>query len=77
VLIDDRVPPFSAEPGRSVWEPDWRVWSWVLAALAAAAGCWLTAGLASFVLLCAVVGCAAEALSRTLPYGQGLREHRQ
>jgi hypothetical protein len=32
---------------------------------------------ASYVLLCVTLGCAAEALSRAMPYGGGLREHRQ
>jgi hypothetical protein len=77
VLIDDRVPPFRREPERPVWEPNWRVWSWVLAALAAAVGCYLTDGFASFVLLCAAIGFAAQACSRALPYDGGLREHRQ
>jgi hypothetical protein len=76
VLIDDRVPPFS-EPGRRVWEPDWRVWSWVLAAVAAAVATALSSGLAEYVLLCVTIGCAAEAISRAVPYGGGLREHRQ
>jgi hypothetical protein len=76
VLIDDRIPPFS-EPGRPVWEPDWRVWSWVLAAIATGVGAALTTGLASLVLVCATVALAVEATLRALPYGAGLREHRQ
>jgi hypothetical protein len=76
VLIDDRVPPFS-EPGRRVWEPDWHVWSWVLAAVVAGVAAALSSGLAGYVLLCVTVGCAAEALSRAVPYGRGLGEHRQ
>ena len=76
MLIDDRVPPFT-DPDRRVWEPAWHVWSWVLAAIAAGVATALTGGLASYVLLCATLGCAAEALSRAIPYGSGLREHRQ
>jgi hypothetical protein len=76
MLIDDRVPPFSA-PEQRVWEPDWRLWAWVLAALAAGIGCFASAGLLSFVLLCAALGCGAQAGTRALPYGGGLREHRQ
>ena len=76
VLIDDRVPPFR-EPERRVWEPDWQVWSWILATVAATVATALSSGLVGYVLLCVAIGCAAEAFSRALPYGGGLREHRQ
>ena len=76
MLIDDRVPPFS-EPGRRVWEPDWHVWSWVLAAVVAGVATTFSSGLVGYVLLCVTIGCAAEAFSRAMPYTAGLREHRQ
>ena len=77
MLIDDRLPPPPARPDQPVWEPDWRVWAWVLASAGAAIGCFLTTGLASFVLLCAAVGCGAHAITQALPYGSGLRDYRQ
>ena len=76
MLIDDRVPPFS-EPDQRVWEPDWRQWAWNLAAVAATVACFATEGLTGFVLLCVAVACGCHAISRALPYGGGLREHRQ
>ena len=76
MLIDDRVPPFR-EPERPVWEPDWRVWSWVLATVVATVATAMSSGLASYVLLCVAVGCGAEAFSRAVPYCGGLKEHRQ
>jgi hypothetical protein len=76
MLIDDRIPPFS-EPDRPVWEPNWRVWSWVLAAVAAGAGAYVTAGLIAYLLICAMVVCAAQACARAMPDLDGLREHRQ
>ena len=76
-LIDDRVPPPSARPDRPVWEPDWRVVGWIAAAVAAVGGAVATAGFVSFVLCCAALGCAAHAATVALPYGDGLREHRQ
>jgi hypothetical protein len=76
VLIDDRVPPFSS-PDQPVWEPDWRLCGLVVAAVAAGAGSALTEGFIAFVLICACVAFAASALTRALPYGEGLREHRQ
>jgi hypothetical protein len=76
LLIDTRKPPPS-EPSRPVWEPDPRTVAWTVAAVAAAIACFSTAGLLSFALLCIALGCGAEAVSRALPYGSGLREHRQ
>ena len=78
MLIDDRIPPFLPPPDeRPVWEPDPRTSAWVAATLALGAGGLLTAGFLSFVLLCAALACGAHAITRALPYGEGLREHRQ
>ena len=76
MLIDTRQPPPSP-PGRPVWEPDPRLWAWVLAAVAAFVGASLTAGVASYVLVCAGVACAAQALVRSLPDPFGMHDHRQ
>ena len=88
MLIDDRVPPFwdphdgdgepgDRQPAQRVWDPDWRQWGWNLVAAAATIACFSTAGLTSFVLLCVAVACGGHAVARALPYGGGLREHRQ
>ena len=78
MLIDDRVPPFlPPREERPVWEPDPRTLAWTVAAVALAAGGILTPGILSAVLLCAALACGAHALTRALPYGEGLREHRQ
>ena len=74
MLIDDRLPP---QYDRPVWEPDWRLWAWVLAAVAAFVGSSATGGLVAYVLLCAGVAFAAHACSRALPYWRGMGEHRQ
>jgi hypothetical protein len=78
LLIDDRVPPFrppADEP--RVWEPDPRTCAWAAAAVVFAVAGLLSPGFASFVLLCAALACGAHAITRALPYGDGLREHRQ
>jgi hypothetical protein len=49
----------------------------VLAAVGATVACFSTGGLTSFVLLCVAVACAGRAVTRALPYGDGLREYRQ
>ncbi len=79
MLIDDRVPPFlpPSDGDRRVWEPDPRTTAWVAAALGTGGGAALTGGFVSVVLACAALGCAAHAATRVLPYGEGLREHRQ
>jgi hypothetical protein len=76
VLIDTRVPP-PTPPERPVWEPDLRTWALVLAAGGSTVGAYETVGFASYVLLCAAIGFGARALTRALPYGDGLREYRQ
>jgi hypothetical protein len=76
VLIDDRVPPFSGAQ-QPVWEPNWHLCAWIFAAVAFTAAAAMTAGLASFVLLCVAVACWARSATIALPYGDGLREHRQ
>ena len=78
LLIDDRVPPFRPpRDERREWEPDLRTCAWVAVAVLTLVGALMTGGLASFVLLCAALGCGAHAITRALPYGEGLREHRQ
>ncbi len=78
MLIDDRVPPFlPPRDERPIWEPDSRTCAWVVVAIALTAGGVALPGFVGFVLLCAALACGAHALTRVLPYGEGLREHRQ
>jgi hypothetical protein len=65
------------EDGLRPWQPDWRVWRWVaVAVLVGYAATRTTGGIG--VLLILVAFCAAcKALDQALPYGGGLREHRQ
>jgi hypothetical protein len=77
VLIDDRVPPFLPGDERPLWEPDPRTCAWVAAAIVFTVGCAVASGFLSFVLLCAAVACGAHAITRALPWGDGLREYRQ
>lgn len=75
-LIDDRPwrPVPSPDP---VWEPNWRVWRWVLAALVMSGGGFVTNGFASYVCVVLAFAFALCALDRALPYKDGLREYRQ
>jgi hypothetical protein len=77
VLIDDRVPPFRAPDEGPVWEPDPTTAAWGAAAVGLGVGGALAPGIVGFGLLCGAIGCGAHAISRALPYGDGLREYRQ
>jgi hypothetical protein len=76
LLIDDRPPP-PVPPDRPVWEPDLRLCALVLIALGSIVGCFMVEGVATLVLVCAALWSATAAMLRALPYGNGMREHRQ
>jgi hypothetical protein len=76
LLIDDRPPPPS-EPSRPVWEPDWALVAWIVAAVAAGVACFATGGVASFVLLCLTMACAGQVVARVLPHVGGMRDYHQ
>lgn len=76
-MLIDTSEPRGPDPGRPVWEPDLRLCAWVLAAIGAFVAAALTAGLASYALVCTGVACAAQALARTVPNPGGMHEHRQ
>jgi hypothetical protein len=78
LLIDDRVPPLR-EPRdeRRVWEPNLRNCAWFAVTIVLFTAAFVVSGFASFVLLCAAIGTGAHAITRVLPYGEGLREYHQ
>ena len=69
--------PDPAPGGRPAWEPDWRLWRWILAAVACAIAADRTEGFVSLVLVLAVFALACKALDELWPRGDGLREYRQ
>ena len=77
MLIDDRTPP--ASPGeRPVWEPNWPMWGWIAAGLAAFVGASATDGIVAVALLFATVACVAQAAVRAFPADAGgMRDYRQ
>jgi hypothetical protein len=59
------------------WQPNWRIWRWVAVALVVGyAATHATGGVATLLILVAFYA-ACKAVSEALPYGGGLREHRQ
>jgi hypothetical protein len=79
MLIHDRDPgtPPEREPRRAPWEPNWRVWRWLLAAGVVAFAAANATGAASTFLMLTVFGLCCRSLSEAIPYGDGLREWRQ
>jgi hypothetical protein len=69
--------PGPADPGREPRELDPSVWRPAAAALAAALGAAQVEGISAVVLVVLAFGLACRALDAALPYGHGLREHRQ
>jgi hypothetical protein len=62
--------------GRAPWEPNWRLWRWVAAAVGVAVGAALTSGVLEAVLVLVVFGLCCRAALELLPDG-GLHEWRQ
>jgi hypothetical protein len=69
--------PDPPEDRRPVWEPNWRVWRWVLAAVALVYASAHTHGAVSALLTLAAFVCVCQAGAEALPRGDGLREYRQ
>jgi hypothetical protein len=74
IHAQDGEPP---EDGREAWEPNWRLWRWVIAAVVFAYAATRSHGAFEFLLVMIVFACGCRALVELLPDGDGLREHRQ
>jgi hypothetical protein len=74
VHAEDREP----RPGdRRPWEPNWRIWRWIVAAAFFVYGASRTEGAMEALLVFAVFACVCRAAVEALPNGDGLREYRQ
>jgi hypothetical protein len=62
---------------RPAWEPNWRIWRWVVVALPAAYAATSAQGVVEALLVLIVFGLACRAAVEALPDGDGLREYRQ
>jgi hypothetical protein len=63
--------------GRAAWEPNWRMWRWIIAAGLVAYGAAHTHGALAALLVVAVFALVCQAAGEAVPHGDGLREHRQ
>jgi hypothetical protein len=69
--------PERPQYGRAPWEPNWRVWRWIIAAGVVTYGSAHTRGALAALLVIAVFALVCRAAAEALPHGDGLREHRQ
>jgi hypothetical protein len=65
------------ENARPTWEPNLRVWRWIVAAAVLGYASAHTQGALSAVLMLIVFACVCQAAAEALPTGAGLREYRQ
>ena len=64
-------------PERRPWEPDWRVWRWLVAAAFAGYGAARTDGGIELVLVIVVFSLVCKAIDEVLPDWGGMRDYRQ
>ena len=69
--------PVRPDGGRAPWEPNWRVWRWVIAAVVVGYGTAHTRGALAALLTMVIFALVCQAAGEALPHGDGLREHRQ
>jgi hypothetical protein len=65
------------EDGPRPWQPDWRVWRWVVVAVVVGYAATRATGGIGVLLILVAFAAACKALDEALPYRGGLREHRQ
>jgi hypothetical protein len=62
---------------RRPWEPNWRVWRWVVAAAFVTYAATRTSGAVEALLVFVIFALVCRAGLEALPGGDGLREYRQ
>ena len=63
--------------GPRPWEPNWRVWRWVAAAVLLGCAASQSQGALATLLVFAAFALCCRALAEAIPYRDGLREWRQ
>jgi hypothetical protein len=74
VHAEDRDP---RPEGPRPWEPNWRIWRWIVAAVVVSYGAVRSDGAVEALLVFAAFTLVCLALRDALPDGDGLREWRQ
>ena len=73
----DPDPPPGEGSRKTPWEPNWKMWRWIAAAVVAAYAATKTDGAAQAVLVMVAFVVACLAIDEGVPRGDGLREWRQ
>jgi hypothetical protein len=79
MLVQSRRPQGpSGPPGAPrPWQPNWRVWRWLVAAVVVGYAASESDGAVAALLVFTVVALCCRAITEALPYHEGLREWRQ
>ena len=75
--VHAREPDPPEDGGRTPWEPNWRIWRWVAAAIVVSFGASRADGALETLLVFVVFALCCRAALVALPQGDGLREWRQ
>ena len=62
---------------RPAWEPNWRIWRWLVAAVFVAYGAVRSEGAVELVLVFVLFGLVCRAAAELMPDGGGMRDYRQ
>ena len=65
------------QSGPRAWQPNWRVWRWVVAAVVVGFAATAATGAIGVLLTFTAFFAACKAVAEAIPYGGGLSEHRQ
>jgi hypothetical protein len=69
--------PDPRPPERRPWQPNWRVWRWIVAAVPVTYAATRSEGAVETLLVFVVFALVLRAALDALPDGDGLREYRQ
>jgi hypothetical protein len=70
--------PLPEQPeGRTPWEPNWRVWRWILAAAVVVFAATRTDGAVQLLLVMIAFGLGCQAAAAAVPLPWGMRDYRQ
>jgi hypothetical protein len=75
--VHAREPDEPEDESRTPWEPNWRLWRWIGAAVVVTYGASRAEGALEGLLVLVVFGLCCRAALELLPNGDGLREWRQ
>jgi hypothetical protein len=75
--VHSREPDQPEDDGRAAWEPEWRVWRWVIVAIVFAYAATRAGGALELLLVLIVFAFTCRATVEVLTNGDGLREWRQ